>query len=142
MTAGTSVARTSARGSLWRAAGIALIASVVINELIRVAAVALLNIDAGFLPLTMTGPVIMFTVFGIVGATLVYWLLARFTKSPDRIFTTIALIVLLLSFIPNILTGLNPQSAPFPGVTWAGIITLMIMHLPPALLSIGLLTRR
>jgi hypothetical protein len=142
MSAGISPVRTSARGNLWRNAGIALVAAVVINELIRLIAVPLLGIDPGFLPLTAFGPVIMFTAFGVIGATLVYWLLTRFSKNPDQLFTTIAVVLLVLSFVPNILTGLNPQSAPFPGVTWAAIITLMVMHLPPALLSVFLLTRR
>lgn len=69
-------------------------------------------------------------------------LLTRFSKNPDRLFITIAVVLLVLSFIPNILTGMSPQSAPFPGVTWPAIGTLMLMHLPPALLSIYFLTRR
>lgn len=142
MAVGTSSISTSTRGSLWRAGGIALVLSVLINELLRLGAVAVLGIDPGFLPLTAIGTVIMFTAIGVIGATLVYWLLTRFSKNPDRLFITIAVVLLVLSFIPNILTGMSPQSAPFPGVTWPAIGTLMLMHLPPALLSIYFLTRR
>jgi Family of unknown function (DUF6069) len=143
MAVGTSSSvGTSTRGNLWRAGGIALVLAVLINELLRIGSVAALGIDPGFLPLTAIGPVIMFTAVGVIGATVVYWLLTRFTKSPDRIFTTIAWVGLVLSFIPNILTGLSPQSAPFPGVTWVAIGVLMVMHIPPALLSIYMLTRR
>jgi hypothetical protein len=142
MTTQTSSIGSSARSGLWRAAGIALILAIVINEALRLAAVALLGINPGFLPLTATGPVIMFTAIGVLGATLVYWITTRLSKNPGQLFRTIAWVVLGLSFVPNILTGLNPQSAPFPGVTWAAIITLMVLHLPPALLSIFLLPRK
>jgi MFS superfamily sulfate permease-like transporter len=142
MAARTPTISTSARSSLWRAAGLTLVLAVVINELIRLAALALIHPDPNFLPLTAFGPVLMFTAIGAIGASLVYWLMTRLSKRPQQLFTTVAWVVLLLSFIPNILTGLNPQSAPFSGVTWATIGTLMLMHLPPALLSIYLLPRK
>jgi hypothetical protein len=142
MSTQASAASGAARGGLWRSAGIALILAIVINEAIRLAAVPLLGINPGFLPLTATGPVIMFTAIGVIGATLAYWLTTRLSRSPDRLFRTIAWALLALSFVPNILTGMNPQSAPFPGVTWTAIIVLMVLHLPPALLSIFLLPRR
>lgn len=133
---------TTARGGLWRSAGIALVLAVVINEALRLAAVALLQPDPGFLPLTALGPVAVFTTLGVLGATLVYWLTTRFSRNPDQLFRLIAWVVLALSFIPNILTGLNPQAGPLPGVTWPAIIVLMVLHVPPALLSIFLLPRR
>ncbi len=142
MTARTTTAPRPARGSLWRAAGIALAGSIIINELLRFLSVLIIRPDPGFLPLTAIGPVIMFTAIGVLGATLAYWAIGRFSPRGDQIFTAVAVVVLILSFIPNIMTGLNPQSAPFPGVTWAAIIVLMLMHLPPAILSVLMLTRR
>lgn len=43
-------------------------------------------------------PVILFTVVGLIGAALVFALLARFTQRPISIFRIIALVVLVLSF--------------------------------------------
>lgn len=143
MTTQTStVGATTRSGGLWRAAGIATILAVVINQAIRLIAVALLRPDPGFLPLTIAAPAIIFTVLGMIGATFVYWLTTRFSQDPARLFRTIAWVALALSLIPNILSGLDPQSMPFPGGNWPNLIALMIMHLPPALLSIFLLPRR
>jgi hypothetical protein len=131
----------SGLGELLRAGLIAAVLALIINQVIRVAAVALLNTDPGFEPLTTWVPVTIFTVGGVVGATLVYGVLRRLVANPKRVFTIVALVVLLLSFIPNIMLGLDPSSAPFPGVTWPNVFTLMLMHLPPAIFSLYFLTR-
>lgn len=131
-----------AGGGLLRAAAIALVLAVAVNQIIRFIAVAVLNPDPAFMPLTWWQPAAMFTVIGVIGAVIVYALLRRFTRDPDRTFRTVALVGLLLSFIPNILTGLNPEAAPAPGVTWPNIIALMLMHIPPAYFSVRFLTNR
>ena len=47
------------------------------------------------------GPVLRFTTLGVVGATLVYGLLDRLAANPDRTFTVVAAVVLVLSWIPT-----------------------------------------
>jgi hypothetical protein len=126
-------------GELLRAAGIAALLSLVVNHVIRIAAMLLLSPDPGFLPLTSWGPVTIFTLIGVAGATIFYAVLRRFAADPGRVFTIVASVLLVLSFIPNILTGLDPASAPVPGVTWPGVIALMLMHIPPAYFSVRFL---
>jgi hypothetical protein len=109
--------------------------------LIRIVAAALTNPIPEFLPLTSWGPVTIFTFFGVAGAVGVYALLRRFTANPARTFTIIAWVVLVVSLIPNLLSALDPSSAPIPGMTPAGALALALMHVPPALLTIGLLPR-
>ncbi len=127
--------------SLLRNALIILVGSLVANHLIRFVALALTNPPAEFIVLTTWLPVTFFTVLGVGGAVGVYALLQRFTKNPARTFTSVAWVVLVLSLIPNLLLALNPSNAPLPGMTTAGALALAIMHIPPALLAIGLLPR-
>lgn len=83
------------------------------------------------------GPVTMLTTIGVLGAIFVYAVLVRFTDNPDRLFTRIALVLLVLSFFPNINIILSDDTAPTNAV-----IVLMVMHVPPAVASIGGLTGR
>jgi hypothetical protein len=139
----TQITNTSAlsSNSLLRNALIILVGSLVANHLIRIVAAALTNPIPEFLPLTSWGPVTIFTFFGVAGAVGVYALLRRFTANPARTFTIIAWVVLVVSLIPNLLSALDPSSAPIPGMTPAGALALALMHVPPALLAIGLLPR-
>jgi hypothetical protein len=127
--------------SLLRNALIILVGSLVANHLIRIVAVALTNPIPEFLPLTTWGPVTIFTLLGVAGALGVYALLRRFTANPGRIFTIVAWVVLIISLIPNLLSAIDPSSAPLPGMTAGGALALALMHLPPALLAISLLPR-
>src|ERR1700712_3418076 len=49
------------------------------------------------------GSVMMFTVIGVGGATIAYALLRRFVKQPDSAFVALAVVVLLVSLIPDYL---------------------------------------
>lgn len=141
MSTRATTASVGASNSLLRNSLIILVGSLVANHLIRIIAVALTNPIPEFLPLTDWVPVTLFTTVGVVGAVGFYALLKRFTANPGRIFTIVAWVLLALSMIPNIISGLNPSSAPLPGMTFGGAMALALMHLPPALLAIGLLPR-
>ena len=56
-------------------------------------------------------PIIMFTVLGVGAATLVFALLARFTRRPITIFRWVALVALLLSLVPNVQLLLDSSGA-------------------------------
>lgn len=79
------------------------------------------------------GEVIGSSIAGAVGATVLFALLARFTRRPVTIFRIVALVVLLLSF-----------ATPFslPGAPLSLIITLEVMHVVAAAVIIGVLTTR
>ena len=127
--------RISFRRLLW-VGPLAVLASVIANVLVSITAVALLCISPEFDPLHV-GPVIGFTVVGVLGAVLVFALVARFSRRPVRLFRRIALVVLLLSFMPD-LSLLN--ASPYAGTTVQSVIALMLMHVVAWLISVSLLT--
>lgn len=115
------------------------------NAVIRVVALAVLDIPTTFLPLrgfTFVsyplgwGPVVLFSAIGAVGATVVYGVITRYSHSPNRMFTIVTILVLLLSF--------GAFLAPLPvlaGAPNAAFAVLAIMHATVAAVSIGILTR-
>ena len=138
MSTGTISRPQSERASLqrlWWVGLLALVGSVVVNVLLRQFAVANFDISPDFNPL-MTNQYIVFTAVGVVGAVVVFWLLPRFTARPRHVFKIIAIVVLLLSMLPDVLLYVIQ---PVPGITLAGIVTLMLMHVTTALVTVGLL---
>ena len=116
---------------------LAILASVVANVLLQQIAVAVLQPDPAFMPLTLPPP-ILFTVVGVLGAVIVYALVGRFSRQPVRLFRRIALVTLVVSFIPDILmaiTGFNP------GTTVANVAVLILMHIVAWAITVGMLTR-
>lgn len=86
----------------------------------------------------VAGPVGMFTFIGAVGAVIVFAILRRFAKKPNRTFMWTAIIVLLISFIPDIFVNQIPG---FPYVTTAGIVLLMALHVVCAVITVSVLTK-
>lgn len=73
----------------------------------------------------------VWTLLGMGGATVVYGMLTRRSATPDRTFVRIAIIVLGLSFIPDIALVVFTDS-----VTTSEAIGLMILHIPPAVVAV------
>jgi hypothetical protein len=116
---------------------LAILVATIANVVIQQIAVAVLQPDPAFMPLTLMPPII-FTVVGVLGAVIVYALAGRFSRQPVRLFQRIALITLLVSFVPDIMmaiTGFNP------GTTVANVVVLMLMHVVAWLIAVGMLTR-
>ena len=123
---------------------VVIVASVA-NAVIRVAALAVLDIPATFLPLRGFtfgslplgwGPVVLFSWLGAVGATIVYGVITRYSHRPNRMFTIVATLVLVLSF--------GAFLAPLPvlaGAPSAAFAVLALMHVTVAAVSIGMLPR-
>jgi hypothetical protein len=126
-----------ALGRLLWVGPLAIVAAVAANLLIRLVAVALFDISPEFMPLQW-GPPIFFTTIGVIGAIVVFAIVARFSKRPVRLFRTIALVVLVLSFIPDVLLL---TSNSMPGTSPAAVLALMAMHVVTWAISVGLLTR-
>src|SRR3954453_4372093 len=114
-----------ASGRLLKAGALAIVASVIANLIIRIIAVNVLGIGQEFPPLSW-GPPIVFTIMGVLGATIVFAIIARFAKRPIRLFRIIALVVLVLSLLPDI--GLLSSNA-MPGTSLGSVGALMLMHL-------------
>ena len=85
-------------------------------------------------PLTLP-PVVLFTVLGVVGTTVVYAALRRFAPRPDRTFVIVAGLVLVLSFVPDVTVAPD-----LPGATTASVVLLMVMHVVAAAVAVAVLT--
>jgi hypothetical protein len=113
---------------LLRRAAIAAVAAVVVNVLVSVIAKALFDIPDDFEHIE-TRAVIVSTLVGVVGATLVYALIRN-----DRTFIIVAAVALLLSLAA-------PLSVSDEGDA-AAVGTLMLMHLTTAAIVIYSFTSR
>ena len=76
--------------------------------------------------------VLVFTVL----ATLVYWLVGRFSRQPITLYRRLSVAALFITFIPD----LGLLVAGFPGVTVPAVLALMVMHIFSALIIVATLT--
>lgn len=118
----------------------ALIGSVVLN-LVLLFVLRPLVIDLA-MPLHALAvmPVAMLTTIGVVGAVVVYAVMRALMTNPNKVFIMLSGIVLVLSFIPDVLI-IGKTTGPFAGGTLASALVLMLMHVAAALVSVYALTR-
>lgn len=112
---------------------LALVLSLIVNGLV-VWTVAATGAVRQFDPLDY-GPVFLLTTLGVVGATVVYALVRRWSGRPERTFGVVVVAALLVSFLPDVL--FLPGD---PGATTAGIAVLMAMHVTVAAVCYAVLT--
>jgi hypothetical protein len=125
---------------LWWVGLLAIIASVAANVLVRQIAVATLDISPDFVELNGNGAIITIislTALGVLGAVIVFALLARFARRPVLIFKRIAAVALVLSLLADILLLV----ASAPGATVASVGVLMSMHVVAWAISVGALLK-
>jgi hypothetical protein len=79
-------------------------------------------------------PVAFLSAVGAGGATVVYWLVGRYATDGDRTFVRVAVVVLLLSFVPDAALLVNDPTA-----TPLGVVVLAAMHVVVAAVSVWLL---
>jgi hypothetical protein len=79
---------------------------------------------------------ILFTVVPAIVAVLLYAILLRFTANPARIFTIIAAVILVLSWIPDL-----TYIPTVPGSSAEQTVVLMVMHAMAAVVIVRMLTR-
>jgi hypothetical protein len=125
--------RLSTRTIAVRGAVAALVATVANVVIVLVAGAA--GIAPGFRPLSLP-PVAFLTLVGVVGATVVFRVLAGRSASPERTFRRVAAAVLLISLVPDL--GLLVGD---PAATPAGVVVLMLMHVVAAAAAVWVLTR-
>jgi hypothetical protein len=124
-------------GRLWLAGLVAVVLAVVGNVIVGTLAQALFEIPPQFAPFELPRYV-LFTVIGVIGATVVFAVLARMSQRPIPIFQRVAVVVLLLSFIPDLAMLFTDA---VPGATVPGVVTLMVMHVVAAVVAIIVLPR-
>jgi hypothetical protein len=114
----------------------AVVASTIANVVIARALASLFQVPAAFTPL-QPAAVGSLTVLGVTGAVLVFAALARFRPDPVRVFTVVATIGLVISWIPD----LALYAVAAPGTTLAGVLSLMSLHVVAAGMAVFLLGR-
>lgn len=112
-----------------------VLVAVVANALIRVIALSFITVPDGFRPLGWEA-VIGSTVLTASGATVVYGAITRISQRPNRLFTIVAAVVLVLSFWSFVSPA--PQLV---GVSESVRLPLAVMHVIVAVVSVGILTR-
>ncbi len=114
-----------------------IVLAIAATSVVRLIAVALLRPDSHFLPLSPWGPP-TFSFAGAFGAVIAYALVGRFSRRPTKLFESLALATLILSFIPPLMVW---ASNAIPGTTGGNIVALLVMHIVVWAISVGLLTR-
>jgi len=122
---------------LWSAALLAGVLAVALNLVImhftKPLAPALLALDIL--------PVVFWTVVGTIGAALSYRIIYRRSATPERTFIVVALIALVVSFVPNVAFLVIPQ-LKIHGLTPIGDYVLMAMHVVAAAVIVPILIWR
>ena len=110
-------------------------AAVIANLLVYLLGSVVVGYDPQFIILANASGTIVFTVVPAIVAVLLYAALMRFASNPARIFTNIAVVVLVASLIPD-LTYI-PSLA---GATSGQTALLMVMHVVAAVVIVSMLT--
>ena len=119
-----------------------ILASLVGTLLLRMGVVALFDIPPEFAPLATVGPTILLTVLGVGAALAVALLVGQSASQPVRVFRQIAMVALIVSFLPDAWMLTEGAAVAFPGATVPGVITLMLQHVVAAFVVIWMLTMR
>jgi hypothetical protein len=112
-----------------------VIAAVLANLLVYLIGSVVIGYDPQFIILANASGTILFTVVPAIVAVLLYAALMRFTSNPARIFTNIAIVVLVLSLIPDL-----TYIPSVPGASSGQTAILMVMHVVAAAVIVSILT--
>jgi hypothetical protein len=112
-----------------------VVAAVLANLLVYLIGSVVVDYDPQFVVLANPSATILFTVVPAIVAVLLYAALIRFTSNPARIFTNIAVVVLILSLIPDL-----TYIPSVPGATSGQTAILMVMHVVAAVVIVSMLT--
>ncbi len=144
MTARTLIPMRSAR-PFWQTGLLTIAAAIVANLVARFLVELVVPLPAEFPPLAYWA-IALFTLLGVGLGVLVYALIGRFLARPNRVFTIVAVVALVLSVIPNLQMLSNPAAVPLPPGTPAptptAALTLMLFHVIAASVTIWMLTQR
>jgi hypothetical protein len=117
------------------ATAIALIIAVPLDLAIEAFARQAFSVSPDFPP--FQGSVAPYSAGGIILAGVVYAVLRRVVPDSDRVYVRIAIVVLVLSWIPDVaLLFINE-----PGATVPAVASLMVMHAVAAAVVVTLLVR-
>ena len=110
------------------ALGAAIIAAVIVSDSVNalIATIARASgVSDSFQPLQF-GTYTALTVAGIIVGAIGWQVVRNRAARPFWLLSRLVPIVLVLSFVPDILVGINHSQV---GTTWGGVIALMSMHI-------------
>lgn len=113
--------------SFWKAVLKAILGSVIVNLILLYVLRPFVIVPAAPLMALNPGPVAVLTAVGAIGAIVVYALMKKFLKSPERPFIWLSVVVFLVSLVPDFML-FSPNSPSFAGASVASVGTLMLMH--------------
>ena len=127
--------------SIWQRGALAIVASVVVNVVVRAILSTLFDLPSEFPPLQVGAIVTLTAVFTLI-AVVVFALVVRFTQRPIRTYHVIAGAAFVVSIIPNIVSALNPGAIPFPfpGASASAFLALIVFHVVAYLITVWVLT--
>jgi hypothetical protein len=112
-----------------------VVAATVANVLVYYLGAVIVGYDPLFVILQNAGGAIFFTITAAIVAVALYAVLLRTTRRPERIFTIISAVVLVLSIVPDI-TYIPTVEGSSNGQT----AVLILMHIVAAGVIVGMLT--
>ena len=112
-----------------------VVAAVLANVLVYFIGSAVVGYDPQFIVLANVSATILFTVVPAIVAVLLYAILLRFSSNPERIFTILAVVVLIISLIPDL-----AYIPSVPGASSGQTAILMLMHVVAAGVIVWMLT--
>ena len=112
-----------------------VVAAVLANVLVYFIGSAVVGYDPQFIVLANVSATILFTVVPAIVAVLLYAILLRFSSNPTRIFTILAVVVLIISLIPDL-----AYIPSVPGASTGQTAFLMLMHVVAAGVIVWMLT--
>ena len=109
----------------------------VVNAILATVLVAVTGADEEFRAVG-AAPVAIFTIAGMLAASVALGIVARRSVTPLRIWVRLATLALLVSWLPDLMLLVNPAT-PMGTATPAHVAILASLHLVPYLLAVRLL---
>ena len=123
---------------LWWVGPLTVLAAIIGVLIVRSVAMAVLQPPYGPGLAMIVIPIVL-TIVLCTGAVLVFALVGRFAKNPVRTYLIIAVIFLVISFLPDLMVP--SMGVAMPGATWGYAITLMIMHVVAGFTTVYMLIK-
>lgn len=118
----------------WVGPATVIVAVMTVALVQRIAVLVIKPVPAAFrFPMTSLEPLVVTTVL-VIGAVLVFAVVADMASDPIRTYRRIAFVVLLVSFVPNILAATSWGG-------WQPAIALATMHVAAWAVTVAMLTR-
>jgi hypothetical protein len=136
---GTAVAPTVRGGRIWGAGLLATLVGVLLNLGVGLGLRAALDISGTFIPLT-PGAIVFFTLIPMVFGVLFYQILRARSGRANAVFTVVVLVFALLSLVAP-LSLLGADMKDWVGLTAGAALSLIPLHLLPAVVLVVAMTR-